>query len=799
MNDDSLTQRTTVMYQEKTESRGSCLHCHEACAEDADFCCRGCQWVYHTLQQAGLGEYYSIRNTLGSVREPRPFKQQQLDFAHLDDPENRALQYDAEGRKSLILYLEGVHCAACVWLVEKLPHYVQGVLRAELNLANQSVQLLLSAEASVAEAAQVLYRWGYPPHLVTSDQDLLERQRKSELALLMRMGVAAFSAGNLMILAVAMYAGLEGVLARYFEGLSLLLALPVLSYSAWPFYRQAWAQLFYRRQISIDVPIALSLIFGGLGGVFELLWGSHQLYFDSLATLVFLLLISRYTLMRTQQSILRHDWAIDAFTPRRVRRLEDAQVNVIALSDLRVGDVIRLEAQERIPIDGVIWKGQSMVDSAVLTGEPFPEAVQPGDRVYAGTHNQQAPLEIQVTAWGENSRLGKILRKAQENVQTKTPWVRTADRLARYFVSAVLMLAAGLCVLYGSQPTEALSRVLALVIVACPCALALASPLMVQISLKQALRKGFFVRNAAALEQLPQLTEWVFDKTGTLTEGRFEILEEVDFSPEIQAVVLSLESHAQHPIARALVQSLRERGVQALNVQELTLIPTGGVQGHVAQRRWCIQPDPDFKPDAYADSARVRLVISCDGQPCASLVLGDRLRPEAPAVMADLQRKGYALYLLSGDQRSACEHTAQQLGIPPERVLSTQTAADKERFFREHPQALMIGDGLNDMMALSKAAVGISVQGSAEENLQQADIYLAEQGLHRLPQLLQHATDTRFFMRLALGFSLIYNLFGISAALLGWVSPLVAAVLMPLSALSVFSIAIWGGQRLCKS
>lgn len=790
----------------------ACLHCQQPvpASEAGDFCCNGCQTVYGLLQSCGLSDYYRIRADLGSQRPAQPVSwlQQKNSFAFLDDPEQVTPRLNADGQRRLSFYLEGVHCAACIWLVEQLPTFLPEVASARLNLASSEAEISIRETGRFDDVAQLLLRWGYRPHLVQNNSERDRHARRDQILMLSRIGVAAFAAGNLMILAVALYAGVDGPLAHYFEWLSLLLALPALTFSAWPFYQQAWGQLRHSRQISIDVPIALSLVLGSLGGTYELFWGTRQIYFDSLATLVFLLLLSRYTLLRTQQQVLRSSQLLSFYTAESVTR-QNAEGHwlPVPVSQLQSGDRIRVAENQRFPVDGVILSGESLVDETVLTGEPFPKAVGPGDTVYCGTRNQRESLEITVTATADATRLGQILQQAQHNLGEKTRLMRLVDRTARYFVVGVLGLSALIFLGLGlllQQPQEALVRILALAIIACPCALALATPLSVQIALKAALAKGFFVRNPDALERLPGLNTLVFDKTGTLTLGRFEILEAEGFdAPEVQAAVLALESQSRHPVARTLVQAVLQQQPQPVeSVTDFTVIASGGIAGQLASGHWQIVPDPDFDPQGplqTAGTALLRLHILHNDQLRASLTLGDPLRPEAPEVLRQLRAAGYQVYLLSGDQPAACAYLAQQLGIEPAHTLSQQSPEAKEAFLAAHPDAIMIGDGLNDLLAMSKARVSISVQGSAEENLQHGDIYLAEQGLSHLPNLFWHARTLRQLLKLALGFSLTYNLLGISAAVLGFVSPLVAAIVMPFSALSVFGLALIGGRILCKS
>lgn len=781
----------------------ACLHCRQPVEMLGErFCCQGCRTVYSLLNSCGLSEYYSLRDQLGTVRPATPVQASTTGFAYLDDPEQVQPLIDETGKQTLEFYLEGVHCAACIWLVEKLPQYVPGVETARLNLSSSSARITLTAGAHFESVAATLSKWGYRPHVLSKSAEVEKLAKREQVLMLSRIGIAAFSAGNLMILAVALYSGLSGPLAQYFEWLSLLLAAPAVTFSAWPFYRQAWAQVRHSRQISIDVPIALSLILGTAGGVIELLWGSHQIYFDSLAMLVFLLLFSRYTLMRTQQQVLRQDRLLAFYTPEAVERIEDDGFKSVPMNQLQTGDVIRVRPGMRLPADGRVLNGESLIDQSVLTGEAFPQPVKAGDDVYCGTHNQQNELLVRITTLGVDCRLGQILLRSQANLEEKTRLVRLADRLARRFVSLVLVLAGVLCLVFVSHPQTALIRVLALAIISCPCALALATPLMVQISLKRALARGFFVRKAESLERLPDTHTIVFDKTGTLTQGRFELMSATGFSEATQSAVLALESRSQHPVARALVQHLSQAGtVKAVEVENFETLPGGGVAGMIADAHWRIFPDSAYTPalDTAAGHVMVSLKVHRDGQEVSSLLLGDRLRPEAPATIRELQASGYQIWLLSGDQPAACQSISAQLGINPEQVLSRSTPEDKEAFFLAHPDAIMVGDGINDMLAMSKAKVGISVQGSAEENLQCADIYLAETGIGQLPELLRHARLTRRMLKLAIGFSLTYNLLGITAAVLGFVTPLVAAILMPLSALTVMSMAILGGKRLCKS
>lgn len=802
---DTLTLNETV-----AQTTLQCLHCQQPIGADAvgEFCCQGCQSVYQLLNACGLAEYYELRKKLGSFRPAQAVGAFDSQFAYLDDPEQVQPLLEAQGERSLNFYLEGVHCAACLWLIEKLPEYLPGLASVRLNLATATAKVTLSpqSETRFEEVAQLLMHWGYRPHLLRQEQDQLQLARKEQTLLLSRIGVAAFAAGNLMILAVALYSGIKGSLADYFEWLSLGLALPAVTFSAWPFYRQAWSQIRYRHQISIDLPIALSIIIGSLGGVYELLWGSHQLYFDSLAMLVFLLLFSRYALLRTQQQVLSQDRLMAYYSPETVTKITEQGPLEVPLAQLQAGDKIQLGEGQRLPADGIVLAGQAQVDLALLTGEAYPQSLKVAEAVYCGSRILSGSLLVQIQALGAQTRLGQILTRSQHNLEEKTQLVRLADSLARRFVSLVLALMGLVCLVFISHPQEALVRVLALAIISCPCALALATPLMVQISLKQALAKGFFVRKAESLERIPEIRELVFDKTGTLTMGRFELLK-ADFKDEpqaLQGVIVALERHSAHPIARALLrsfanqpnQSEQPEQPQAPEVHNFRTLSSGGIAAEIEGQSWQLVPVQELRQQ---QNPGVQLQLLCEGQLKAELTLGDQIRPDAAEIISQLKAMGYQPWLLSGDQPQACQLVAKAVGIPAEQVLAAQSPEAKERFLEAHSQAMMIGDGINDMMAMTRARVGVSVQGAADENLQSADIYLAEQGIAQLPGLLRHARITRQMMKATLGFSLSYNLLGMTAALLGLISPLAAAILMPLSALTVLSLSLIGGRRLCKS
>ncbi len=783
----------------------TCKHCHDTLLPSQEaFCCEACKMVYTILQDQNLGTYYALRNELCEdvERFPRP------QIPNAVEDEGTLVQGTER------FYIQGVHCTACLWLIEQLPVFIPTLSSAHMDMSSHVLTLHFKEATPLNAITQQLQIWGYGATWIAESGQEIHLAQQERHHMLWRIGVAAFCSGNLMILSLAAYTGIEGTLSRYFEMLSLFLALPVLTFSAWPFYQKGVLSALRSRTFSTDTPIALSLFFGSLGSVYEIFWGSHQLYFDSLSMLVFLLLFSRYLLLRTQQRIWSQSYPqFETRHTSKVAKKTDTGIEKVNVDQLHVGDHIRVFRGQTFVADGKIILGHSRVDQALLTGEPYPLKVAPGDWVYRGTQNQQNALDIEITALGQNTRLGKILETARHFSAQKSRWIRTAETAARILALGIVIMSALIFFNFWDQPTVALSRFLALSIIACPCGLALATPLIFHLSLKAALNRGIFVRHPNVLENLPTLKTLVFDKTGTLTRGNFDVLWTSPgfFDSEVSKAVLALESCSQHPVAASLVRYIQAQQPQAVqDVRGFHILPAGGIAGEIQDANgkfqlWKIQPvayagetntdtlsQTKLQPELHLHV----LKVSVDGvaELQAQIRLGDALIPNIKPVIAQLKDTGYKLYLLSGDSKAACYQVANHLGIEREHVYYGQTPEDKAQFLQTH-DAIMIGDGINDLEALSCAKVGISVQGGLEENVCQSDIYLAEQGVLQLPEVLALAKQTRQLLLITLGFALLYNLSTIMAAVAGYITPLSAAILMPISAFAVIAIAVGGHHR----
>ncbi len=766
---------------------------------DHQFCCPGCRTVFEVIHAAGFGAYYARRETAPKQKvETRTSR-----FEELDDPAfiDQYCPTRPDGLRTTDLYLEGVHCAACVWLIEKSMAHEDGVAEAKLNFVRARLSLRWRPEErSLSSIAQRLAALGYVPHPVRGGAE--DAKRKEERQLLIRIGVAAAVAGNVMLMAFALYGGwLSGMdegHRQLFRFLSLVVTLPAIVYAAAPFYRSAAAGL-RAGLLHMDLPISLGISAGFLGGVVNTLRGQGEIYFDSVTTLIFLLLLGRLLQLRQQRRASERSELLYALAPSSAQRIDaDGSTHRVPLEAIRVGDRLEVRAGERIATDGMVVGGRSTVDQSLFSGESMPVSVGLDDRVWGGTVNMEDTLHVRVTSTIRSSRVGRIADMVVEAARSRAPVVRLADRVAGYFVGLVLVAAVLTYVAWSFiESSLAVDRAVALLIVSCPCALGLATPLAIAAGIGKGAQKGILARSGAALETLGSLTggHLFFDKTGTLTYGRMEIIH-FQGPDWVRPLIVAAERESSHPVGRALRQGLQDVGarVEAEHVEAVSSGVVARVQGRdvlvgsaafvAARARYA----PLWRAAArrWSKDALTPIWVAVDGQVCAAAALADRVRPEAKACIADLTRRGFRVAILSGDHPSVTAAVGRRLGLPEARCHGGLTPEDKlARVERADGPVVMVGDGVNDAAALAAATVGVAVHGGAETCFAAADVFLQKPGVATLLDLIEGARRTAWTIRANIIFSLFYNAFGATLAIGGWLNPLVAAILMPISSLVV--------------
>ena len=726
----------------------ACRHCG-ALVEEGPYCCAGCEGAAEILQGAGLESWYEQRQASGS--RPRP-----LDGSWRDVDVSLS-----DGKASARLVVDGLRCASCVWVCERLIEGEPGVEYAHVSYATGRVSLRwdparTDLDRIVRRVAAVGYR-PRPLHIAaTPDRDLL-----------MRLGVAVFCLLNLMTLTIAVYIGwfqgMPEVWADLFRWGTLLLATPVALWSAQPFFVGAIRSL-QARSLHMDLPIALAvgLLYGH--GVWATVHHADG-YLDSVAMLVALLLVGRLLEARGRRAVQDAVISLAAHLPERARRIIGDSVEDVPPSELRVGDLVEVPAGREIPADGVVYEGRSSVRMSLLTGESDPRSVVEGDPVVAGGVVEGAALRVRVTAVGAHSLLGRMADALEQSLDRS----ERTDLLAPWFTGATLLAAGVTAAFWAPAGAEiALERVAAVLVVACPCALALARPMTGAAGLALAARKGLLLRSVDALFRLAEVEEVALDKTGTLTGGVLKVSAADDDALRIAA---GLERSSDHPIARAIVEEAIRRGIPLPLGHDIVELAGWGIRGQVDGESWTIRAGSGGS-----------VLLEGDGIVHA-IHFRDSPRPDVRAAIDRIAEMGIPITVLTGDMAAVADRVAGQLGLPFHAELDPLDKAAWLRA-RRHP-TLFVGDGLNDAPALAAADVGIAMGSGASASILAADAVVARDALMPVAAGLDIARRTRAAMRRSLGRSIAYNLVAVGAAMAGWVNPLVAAVLMPISSLLV--------------
>jgi len=769
---------------------------------ELQFCCSGCRVAYDVIHGAGLEGYYDLKDRIDAPELAA--RGRGTAYEDFDDPAFAELYCHRrkDGMTTVELYLEGVHCAACVWLVEKVPLVVPGVAECRLDVGRSLATVIWDSEQTpLSSIARFLDSIGYPPHPFHG-VEARDMERREDRALLIRIAVAGAIAGNVMLLAFALYGGyFHGISPTFrslFRWVSLGLALPSILWCAQVFYRGAWGAL-KTRTLHMDVPISIGILAAFGWGVVNTIRDNGEVYFDSVTVLIFFLLIGRWVQRRQQRRAARATELLFSLAPSTARVVEDGGIREMPAAALQPGMVLELRAGDTAPADGVVLLGESTMDLSLLTGESRPIAVRAGDPIHAGTTSLSGRLEVEIRSAGADTRLGRILRLVEEGAQRRAPVVLLADRISGWFVLTVLGLALiTIAVWLRIDPDQAVENAVALLIVSCPCALGLATPLAVSAAVGHAARTGILIKGGDALESLARPARMILDKTGTLTEGRLAVVR-WHGTEALRGIVAAAESHSTHPVAMALTDGVETtNGPTPIEVEQH---PGRGLTARVdgndllvgspafAEERGSEFSDTVAKQIRTAiDEGLTPIVVAHDGEIEAVAALGDPVRADTADALAAIKARGWRIEVLSGDHPGTVRALLQRLhldpssgrggAVPEEKVERVREAAD------EGP-VVMVGDGVNDAAALAAATVGVGVHGGAEAALAAADVYLGEPGLAPLVRLLDGSERTLGVIRRNLVFSLGYNAVAVTLAMMGLMHPLVAAILMPASSITV--------------
>ena len=792
------------------DAQERCFHCAlpvppgshysvEINGKQQPMCCPGCQAVAQAIVDNNLTDFYKYR-TESSATAANLVPEQLQQLSLYDKPELQgSFVSQADNKHAQIkqasLILEGIVCAACVWLNERHVNALPGVQEFRVNYTTHRATLKWDDnQIHLSDILKAIAAIGYIAHpFDTGRQEQIHKKERAKA--LKRLAIAGLGAMQVMMLAVALYAGeyhgMESNLERFFRWISMLIATPVVVYSARPFFIGAIRDL-RRKQLGMDVPVALAI-----GGAFTAsLWATvtntGQVYYDSVTMFTFFLLAGRFLEMGARQRAGQAAEELVKLLPAMATRISNGEEQTVPVSELLPGDEVRVRPGESIPADGVIIEGRSSVDESLLTGESLPLGRSVGDEITGGTVNVESPIRIRVEKIGDDTVLAAIQRLL-DRAQSEKPAIATmADKVAGWFVGALLLIA--LMVGYAwwqIAPDDALWVVISVLVVTCPCALSLATPAAMTAATGSLTRLGVLTTRGHALETLARATHVVLDKTGTVTTGQLglERVEVIGDQTEVvcREIASALEQDSEHPIGRmlaALSTSLKAENVQATAGM--------GIEGTVNGQRYRVGQEQYIQHwhdeiRAARGRASSHIWLASEQQVLCVFEFRDTLRDEAKDTIAELHRLGLQVELLSGDGQEAVSNVASALEI--KYWAARQTPAGKLEHVSELQQkgavVVMVGDGVNDAPVLAGAQVSLAMGGGTQLAQATSDMILLSQHLLHLPEAIKRARQTLRIIRQNLGWAVGYNLVALPLAALGFVAPWMAAIGMSASSLIV--------------
>jgi P-type Cu2+ transporter len=779
-----------------------------------EFCCRGCHGAYLLISGAGLDDFYRRRSWAETGVAADAY---QLDF---QDSYLSRFVHPLNDSKVIDIIIDGIRCASCVWLNERMMKRLAGVREVRINYATGRARVVFDEEMlGPAAIFSRIAELGYLPRPYT-ESAARESARREHKDLLVRFGTAFFLTMQLMAYSFALYAGyFEGIEAGskgYLQLFSLLVTTPVVFYCGWPFLAGA------RRGLGNRFPnMELLIAVGALSSYGYSIYGmatGGEVYFETAAMIVTLILGGRLLENAAKRRAAGGVERLLRICSGEAHRFRGDELETVEASELRDGDLILVSPGERFPVDGTVMAGSSDVDESPATGEAMPVGKAPGEQVIAGSSNLTGALRVRCDRAAAESFLARVARLVEEAQCRRAPIQGVADRAAAFFVPTVLCLAIvtfWLGYVGGGSFGSSLMTALSVVVIACPCALGLATPTAILAGTGAAASRGVIFKGGDILEHLSRVSAAVFDKTGTLTWGRPEIvrigLAQGEDRGEVLALAAAIESGSSHPIARAIVAHAAANGIAFQLAEGIRTVAGGGVCGVVSgeqvalgSRRFLNELGVTGLPGAVAAPSGGTIVFLARAGSCrAVLVLKDRLREDAPDLVSYFKGAGVRTFLLSGDRREAAEEAAELVGI--ETGMGALSPSEKVSYVdglrADGATVLMVGDGINDAPALAAADVGCAVAGGTDIAVDTSDLVLVKPDLERLATAHFIARRTMTVVRQNLFWAFLYNAVGIPLAMTGRLTPVYAAGAMALSSVCVVgnSLRLLGGRWMTRS
>lgn len=775
----------------------TCYHCGDDVIGkgyiyvEKKFCCTACRTVYQLLFENNMDAYYTLENKPGI--KPSSSSENKYAFLELESIQERYIQFKDNGIERVTLFLPSIHCSSCIYLLENIAKIEPNIISCQVNFTKREATISYKTDSgySLAKLASILDKIGYAPNFGNRN----ESEKKLDKKFLYKLGIAGFAFGSIMLWSFPEYLGIEDMnhkMRNFTSYLSFVVSLPVLFYSASEYFVSAYKALKYR-SLNLDVPITIGIIALYGQSSYTIFTGGGPGYMDSFATFIFWLLIGKWFQNKTYKTLsFERDYT--SYFPVAITIFDGIKESIVEIETLQENDRIYVRNEEVIPCDSELLSEEAKIDYSFVTGESIPITKKKGDFIYAGGKLIGKRVAFKVLKPCDRSQLTQLWNEVVHEDKEKHQ-VTTQDKISVYFMAIVMAISfiAGL-VWFFIEPSKITPVIVSILIVACPCALALSSPFTLGNVLRVLGRKGLYLKNTKVIERMNQVTDIVFDKTGTLTTGLLDSIEYqgIELTEFYKNGILTVANSSTHPLSRGVVNFLKLTTV--LDTQEIEsydeisgkgiIAHYGGLEVKLGSRSLCGAPDSEYHSDETA------VHININNTYFGKFIFHSEMRQGIEKMINGL--KNYKLHILSGDNEKDKETL---LAIFPKNtiMLFNQSPSSKSDYIqslkKQGHHVLMIGDGLNDAGALGKADVGIAVSEDIFRFTPSSDAILEASTLNQLPKFLSVSNYAKTVLKTCLSFSISYNLIGLSFAVSGTMTPLIAAILMPISSITVVGLS----------
>ncbi len=783
-----------------------CNHCHlefdeRVLIQDKSFgdetkyfCCKGCQGVFHLLKSEGLDDFYE---KMGDTKLD-PANEDIGDVEKFDlDGFNEKYIKTKDGFNEIYLIIEGIHCSACVWLNEKVLHQKEGIVEASINQTNNKAKIVWDPDSiKLSEIILTIRSIGYNayPYDPSMQEVQANATRRDYYS---RLLVGIFTTMNIMWIAIAQYAGyftgMKSDIKNILNFAEFVLATPTLFYTGSVYFKGAYYGI-KNRYINMDILVATGASLAYIYSVYAMFSHKGEVYFDSVTMIITFVFTGKYLEVLSKKNAVDRLDGFNSSVPTEVLVLKDGEKILLGIEEIKVGDVIEVKAGEKIVIDGIIVSGEGSFDTSSLTGESSPVFLRTGEKVLSGYVCLDSVIRYKATNDAQSSVLSKITSLLEDSMNKKPKIEKIANVVSGYFSSAILILAAGTFLFWyfgGSSFEHSLIVAISVIVIACPCALGLATPVSTLVGLGLGAKKGILFKEASFLETMAKCNILMLDKTGTITEGRPNIVEKTYIKEFDESLLYSLVKNSTHPISRAIAESLKSRGFGLVNLEDIKTVEAKGIKAKFGDislyggSQKLLKENGISCKDFYSEYSQFYFAIN--SEVVAVFALEDIPRDDAKKRIKEIRKMGIEVEMLTGDNKKIARKIADEVGIeqvyssllPNEKAEIVQKARDSGK------KVVMVGDGINDALALSKSEIAITMGSGTDIAINVSDVILMNNSFDSLYHAFLISRKTYKTIKENLALSFIYNSITIPLAMAGYVIPLFAALSMSLSSLIV--------------